>query len=400
MQPIQNQLTENFIVTKNRNVFKTNILCELFLKVCKVVWEIFSIIIFPVKISRIIVGTLAQSLLLPAVDSYNLEKNRVKEKQLGQLEKKLEHNKWIIENCWGGVGSVDLSQGKGRKKLEKETDDLEEKIDKLQTEIESVNSQLEIRKLFVEEPSNHAHQVKVTTADGVEIDTMMIQNENQINLPIEKQKWIVFFVGNAMCYEELLENLKQISDQTGANVYTGNYRGVMSSKGSPSSTHDLILDGEAMVQKLLAAGVPSENILLHGWSIGGGVAAEVAAHHQEVGHEMHLCSDRSFSSIIDTAKKLFPTFGGVLGRIAWLAGWKFKSVDNFKKINGNKIVIVCKEDPLIRYEASLYKASKNQGLQIKNKIKLKPQHGHGLPLNYTGLLFDNYVNYVKEVLKL
>lgn len=399
MQSVQNnnQLIANFTVSEERNVFKKNIHLERFLKICKVAWEIFSFIVFPIKITRFIVGSLIPLLIVPATLTFSLEENEKNKAKLILLEKDLQSKDWALENCWGGVGCEDQSKGKARKKLENEAKVLRKKVWELKSKIERVESLLAGRESFIQDRSNNAHQVKVTTADGVEIDTMMIQNDHQINLPTHEQKWIVFFHGNDMCYEESLNDFKELSKRTGASVYTGNYRGVMSSKGSPSSSHDLVLDGEAMVQKLLAAGVPSENILLHGWSIGGGVAAEVATHHQEAGHEMHLCSDRSFSTLMNVIKAFIPTFGGLLGKIAWLAGWRFNSIDNLKKINGSKILIVSKEDNIIQYEgASLYKAVKNQELQVEEKIKLPYPHGH--PLVHT-MLFNKYAVTVKEVLK-
>lgn len=338
---VQN-LTDNFQVTPERNVFKINIHLERFQKICRIAWNIFSAIVFPIGLVRLLVNFAGRLAVLPATYTCRSDQNQ---------------------------------------------------------------HLINIKNAMVQDPSNHLHQVKVTTADGVELDTLMRQNANQLNLPAAQQKWIVFFNPNAASYEDLIEELKEISVRTGANVYTGNYRGVMESKGRANSTHDMILDGEAMVQKLLASGVPSENILLHGWSIGGGVATEVAALHQEPGHEMHLCNDRSFATLTHAVKGLIPVVGGLLGGIAWLGGWKFDSVSNYRKINGYKFTIVAKNDHIIKYQASLHKVFKksNPGATLK-KIKIDvigcKSSNHTISLPALGPQFDAYIDNIQEALQL
>ncbi len=119
--------------------------------------------------------------------------------------------------------------------------------------------------------------------------------------PAKGQKWIVYFNGNGYVWEHNYEALKQISKETGANVLSFNYRGVGRSGGAITSAQDLIEDGEAAVQYLLSQGVLPEDIVLHGHSLGGGVATAVVAKHQG----MHLVNDRSFSSLSRVVAAIF-----------------------------------------------------------------------------------------------
>jgi len=308
------KLTDPFEVTKEFNVFSVSDKKILFQKICNSIYLIFSVIIFPMGITRWYFSRLATAQCLPASNTYANYKNDLKNKQY-------------------------------RSKVLAQKNDFHLKGDRI------------------------LNTVKITTADGVTLDTSMIQNINQMDKPTCEQKWIIYFCGNAVHYENYLEELYTISKQTGASIYTGNYRGIMHSQGWPTSSHDLVLDGEAMVQKLLSTGVQAKNILLHGFSLGGGVAAKVCALHQEPGNEMHLCSDRSFSTFINAARGLFPGVGGLLGVIALLNGWKFNSLKHFESIKGHKFVIVSKKDPIISYSASLYTALKKYNPEKAKSFK-------------------------------
>lgn len=199
-------------------------------------------------------------------------------------------------------------------------------------------------------------RVSVITADRVKLDTYeVVPTRAQEEAP-EEQKWIVFFNGNCASTEGMLVDLAQIAVDTGARVFSGNYRGVGHSTGFPWRSQDLVLDGEAMVQRLLAKGVKPEHILLHGWSMGGGVAAAVAAKHPG----MHLCSDRSFATFDREVQELGQQIlgGKVLAKIAAsivkFIDWTFDSVGNYDKVTGEKFVMHHPCDGVIPHKASLY----------------------------------------------
>ena len=81
--------------------------------------------------------------------------------------------------------------------------------------------------------SHHPESCKrfiINTVDNIELDTFVIFNLTQKNLPANKQKWIVYLNGNNEGYENEIYSLYKISLSTGANIYTGNYRGVGRSK--------------------------------------------------------------------------------------------------------------------------------------------------------------------------
>lgn len=286
---------------------------QLWEKVKNVARNIFSVIIFPVGIYRLLVAlarVVTPMVVLPAASIYDC-----KTEGLSELDK----NKLSL---------IDIR-----------------------------------REAFLANANFNAEQITVQTADKVNLDSVTIQNMNQKDLPAKDQKWIVFFTGNADCYENNLMGLSQLVRDSGSNVMCGNYRGVFRSEGKATCSQDLILDGEAMVQYLLSKGVEPQNILLRGWSLGGAVATAVAAQHQEEGKEMNLCVDRSFSTIGDVARGWV---GSVLGfaadKLSSAANWGFDSVRDFQKVKGYKFIIQARHDKVIRYSASLYKRLKEANM--------------------------------------
>ncbi len=303
------------IFKTKQNLIESNTITQ---KCYRVAYLIFSIIVFPVGIARAIVFIAKQiipKLMVPAITIFNTKNN----------------------------GIVPLS-------------DVIVQADML-------------REKFIANPLNNSKQVTLQTADEINLDACIIESSHQKATSPEQQKWLIFFTGNAGCYEFSLDDLKGTSEMAGVNVLAANYRGVMRSQGSPTCSQDLVLDGEAQVQFLLSQGVTPENILLHGWSLGGAVAAEVASNHPG----MHLFSDRSFSDISAVLKAwISNTLGYVGGKIADKASWRFDSIKNFQKIQGHKIIFHSKEDAVIRYQASLYKGLKEVQMTAADR-KLKSE---------------------------
>jgi hypothetical protein len=336
-----------FAVDENRDIFqvkqRTLQKNSPSQKLQDLAYDLFSVLIFPVGCARLIVKAvkkIAPAFILPASITFNLE-----------LKKK----------------AYELSPTPKRK-----------------AEVEKILELDQKREKFIAATSNCAEQITVKTADQADLDLLAIRNSAQQILSPQAQKWILYLHGNNTCYENHLEQLKLISESTGANLLTGNYRGVMRSKGNAKASEDLVLDGEAMVQYLLHQGVPANHIFVHGYSLGGAVGTEVAGYHQEEGCEMQLCNERSFSTITDFLKaQISFIFASLLGKLIYDAGWRFDSVRQFQKIKGNKFIIHSKEDGVIRYEASLYKRLKEtQMTPTDRKLKVKRQGSkkHGLEI--------------------
>lgn len=169
-------------------------------------------------------------------------------------------------------------------------------------------------------------------------------------------KYILVFNGKNDCYENHIESLKKLAEDTGANVVTFDYRGIRASVGTLHSKKSVLKDGASVLNYLTQKkGIDPNNILFYGHSLGGGIAAEF---HKEKNHPGALVSEASFSSLTSVVKNQ----GGILSRITSFvirfSNWNFQAVAPFKDAK-NKAIFFNKRDPLVRYSASLYREVKN-----------------------------------------
>lgn len=283
------------------------------------------------------------------------------------------------------------------------------------------NEQREIHKTLKENREgfertyHHSHpdclfrRMTIRTVDHISLDTFAIVSRQQALLPAHQQRWILFLNPGDEAYENQIQFLSQILDDTGANIYTGNYRGVGASCGRPTCSHNLVLDGEAMVQHLLQSGVLPHHILVHGASLGGGVATEVVAMHSG----MHLCNDRSFTRFTDAAHELAPLGFKefTVKRVASMR-WELDTVNHLENITGHIMVISSDLDGKIRGKAILARwVSMCTGFLERNVIWLTEKYldapdeitrsirAHCDPITTTSK-YEGYLAFVKKALAL
>jgi len=215
----------------------------------------------------------------------------------------------------------------------------------------------------------NCERYSIETVDSVKLDTMIYHQDHSVKM--QDRKFILFFNGNNGTYESTLPDLKKLSDQVGASIYCGNYRGVGYSEGTPMNKQDLIMDGDAMMHHLLSLGVQRKNILIHGWSLGGAVGAEVAALHQNENGSVSFCSDRSFSSLATLINHIsFPVINKIAIGLIHLFNWNLDGFSAYKKIN-KKMILYNEADQVILPKASLAYAV-NEYVERLNKYQ-QPQ---------------------------
>ncbi|CAN5846780.1 alpha/beta hydrolase [soil metagenome] len=151
------------------------------------------------------------------------------------------------------------------------------------------------RRDFVATPANFCYkfeEVTVTTADGVDLFGWALPRD-------DSERWLVYFHGQGQDISHYLSVTTQLAG-LGFNVLTLDYRGYGRSDGVPSEA-GLYADASASYDYLLARDVPPENIGLYGYSLGTGVAVDLAS-QVEVGA---LVLEAAYTSLGAAAKSLY-----------------------------------------------------------------------------------------------
>jgi pimeloyl-ACP methyl ester carboxylesterase len=127
---------------------------------------------------------------------------------------------------------------------------------------------------------------------------------------------------------------------TGARVLALDYSGFGGNEGSPSAAQTTA-DGLAAWDHLRAAGVAPARIVIYGESIGGAVAAEVAARRECAG----VVFQSTFSSASSMALRLYPW----LPLTALLARGTFPVGDRVEEIRAPMLVVHGDRDSIVPY---------------------------------------------------
>lgn len=190
--------------------------------------------------------------------------------------------------------------------------------------------------------------IQFETLDGASIDGMHFLGKNCNR----QSPTIILFNGTWYRFEEYATtqsfDLKTWLD-FGYNVLVFNYRGVGSSKGKVSR-NGFVFDGEAAV-KFVKDRLNVNHIILHGHSLGAGIASEVALKNPYV----CFCSDRTFSSLSKQVRHMLGNcvIGTVASGLIRLFGWDYDIERNWDKIKGKKWILHLNNDPVIAAKARL-----------------------------------------------
>jgi len=139
-------------------------------------------------------------------------------------------------------------------------------------------------------------EISIRTTDGIELKAWYAPATSK---PIT----IVFFHGNA----DSLATAAQIADPyiaAGYGFMLAEYRGYSGLAGKPTE-NGLYLDARAQLNRLKALGVPEEDIVLYGHSLGTGVAVQMAL-EVRVGGLMLLAPYLSVPKIAQVSFPFFP----------------------------------------------------------------------------------------------
>ena len=185
----------------------------------------------------------------------------------------------------------------------------------------------------------------VKTADGFNLYSLKYEVAGAT-------RWTILFNGNAMLVQNgTTTAAAQFAQAVKTNVVVFNFRGCAGSEGLPRTCHDLVTDGEAVLDAVVAcAEIDQSKVLLHGISLGGCVATLVRANPRF--RSGPILVDRSFSTLMDAALHISGhQVENLLGRVApWvcqllvlplaeLAGWNFSPCESIGSITGPKLLV-------------------------------------------------------------
>ena len=199
--------------------------------------------------------------------------------------------------------------------------------------------------------------VTLTTSDGVNIHGWYLPHP-------KPRATLLFFHGNAGNISHRLESL-QIFHRLGLSVLIIDYRGYGLSEGKPDE-QGTYRDAEAAWDWLVdTQHIPADKIIIFGRSLGGGIAAWLAARHDPGA----VILESTFTSIPDMAAALYP----YLPR--WLSRFSYANIEQVPSIDSPIWLGHSREDELIPYIQGerLFAAANHP----KRFFEMNGSHSHG-----------------------
>ncbi len=130
----------------------------------------------------------------------------------------------------------------------------------------------------------------------------------------------------------------------GMNCFIFDYRGYGRSHGKPTE-NGTYLDAMAAYKWLTEEkGISPDNIIIFGRSLGGSVAANLAAKVRA----KSLVIESTFTSYVDVGKKFYPYMP-----VRLFARFKYKTIDSLKDVHCPVMVIHSRDDEIMPFEFSL-----------------------------------------------
>jgi len=175
-----------------------------------------------------------------------------------------------------------------------------------------------------------------TTADHVRLHGWWIPAPNAWHT-------LLFMHGNAGNIAGRLPSIQLFHD-LGLSVFIFDYRGYGLSGGHPDE-HGTYLDARAAWDTLIVRGIPPERIVVFGRSLGGAIAANLAA---EVSGAAALIVESSFTSAPDLAATLYPWLP-----VRAMLRFKYDTQARLRERTCPLLIVHSDEDELIPYSHAL-----------------------------------------------
>lgn len=198
--------------------------------------------------------------------------------------------------------------------------------------------------------------------DGTNLHGVFVERENP-------DVHILFCHGNGEHVAYTCDLLQSYRDEMNATVFAFDYRGYGRSEGKPNELG--VLDDGRAAQQWLAdrVGIPPDEIVLIGRSLGGAVAVDLAATRGAKA----LVIERTFSSMPEVAARLYPFLP-----VRLLMRTKFDSASKIGNFNGPILQSHGTDDAVVPYALGrkLFDAAPNGNKRFFDEVGLGHNDGY------------------------
>ena len=204
--------------------------------------------------------------------------------------------------------------------------------------------------------------VKLYTADGVQLHGWYIPKQ-------ESEHVLLFFHGNAGNISHRRDSI-QLFHRLGLNVLIIDYRGYGKSEGKPGE-QGLYKDAAAAWRYLTEQkGFDPDDVVIFGRSLGGAVAAKLAAGVEARG----LILESTMSSARDFARAVFK----ILSRLVVMR-YEFNIAQHIQRVNYPVLVLHSPEDEIMPFH--LGEKVYDVANQPKHFVRMRGDHNNGFLLS-------------------
>ena len=196
------------------------------------------------------------------------------------------------------------------------------------------------RKLYL--PDVPARELAGTPADvGLRFDDVTLESDDGVTLhgwfvPGSGPRVLLFLHGNAGNVSHRLQSIR-VFNELGLSVLIVDYRGYGRSSGTPSEA-GTYADAESAWNHLVRTqGRPPGEIIVFGRSLGGAVAAWLAARTQPAA----LIVESSFTSVPDLGRELYPWLP-----VRWLSRFRYPTVEYVRDVQAPVLVVHSRDDEI------------------------------------------------------
>ena len=192
------------------------------------------------------------------------------------------------------------------------------------------------------------------------------RREKFLTGPAENSQFTILFChGNGGNMMHCLDSI-DIFHNLGLSCFIFDYRGYGNSSGEPTE-EGTYLDAEAAYKWLTEKKkIPSDNVIVFGWSLGGSIAAQLAAKTKVGG----LVVESTFTSYVDIGTRFYPYMP-----VRWFARFRYDTLDYIKAVHCPVMLIYSRDDEIMPFEfgLQLYEAAN----QPKELVEIFGSHNDG-----------------------